>query len=86
MFECILTQLKFILFYSSFVSYSFNFYSILIIQDGSGGWTCSFPSATFKWAGGSAPTLTTTASAKDILVFRSDGSLMYEVGRQLNLS
>ena len=62
------------------------FYSILIKQDSTGGWTCSFPAATFKWAAGTAPTLTTTASAKDILVFRSDGTLMYEVGRQLNLS
>ena len=62
------------------------FYSILIIQDGTGGWTCSFPIATFKWAAGTAPTLTTTASAKDLLVFRSNGTLMYEVGRQLNLS
>ena len=62
------------------------FYSILIQQDGTGGWTCSFPAATFKWAAGTAPTLTTTASAKDLLVFRSNGTLMYEVGRQLNLS
>jgi len=62
------------------------FYSLIIIQDGTGGWTASWPTATFKWAAGAAPTLTTTASAKDIFVWRSDGTNMYEVGRQLNVS
>ena len=61
------------------------FYSLIMIQDGTGGRTASW-NAVFKWAGGSAPTLTTTASAKDILVWRSDGTNMYEVGRQLNVS
>ena len=61
------------------------FYSLIIIQDGTGGWTASW-NAVFKWAAGTAPTLTTTASAKDIFVWRSDGTNMYEVGRQLNVS
>jgi len=61
------------------------FYSLIMIQDGTGGWTASW-NAVFKWAGGTAPTLTTTASAKDIFVWRSDGTSMYEVGRQLNVS
>ena len=61
------------------------FYSLIIIQDGTGSRTASW-NAVFKWAGGTAPTLTTTASAKDILVWRSDGTNMYEVGRQLNVS
>ena len=61
------------------------FYSLIIIQDGTGGWTASW-NTVFKWAGGTAPTLTTTASAKDIFVWRSDGTNMYEVGRQLNVS
>jgi len=61
------------------------FYSLIIIQDGTGGWTASWNSV-FKWAAGTAPTLTTTASAKDIFVWRSDGANMYEVGRQLNVS
>ena len=61
------------------------FYSLIIIQDGTGGWTASW-NAVFKWAAGTAPTLTTTAAAKDIFVWRSDGSNMYEVGRQLNVS
>ena len=61
------------------------FYSLIIIQDGTGGRTASW-NAVFKWAAATAPTLTTTASAKDIFVWRSDGTNMYEVGRQLNVS
>ena len=62
-----------------------GFYAITVIQDGTGSRTGSW-NTVFKWAGGTAPTLTTTASAKDIFVFRSDGTNMYEVGRQLNVS
>ena len=61
------------------------FYSLIIIQDGTGGRTASW-NAVFKWAAATAPTLTTTAGAKDIFVWRSDGANMYEVGRQLNVS
>jgi len=61
------------------------FYSLIIIQDGTGSRTASW-NTVFKWAGGTAPTLTTTAAAKDIFVWRSDGTNMYEVGRQLNVS
>ena len=61
------------------------FYSVMVEQDGTGGWTVSWASV-FKWAAATAPVITTTASAKDIFVFRSDGTNMYEVGRQLNLS
>ena len=61
------------------------FYSLIIIQDGTGGRTAAW-NAVFKWAAGTAPTLTTAASAKDIFVWRSDGTNMYEVGRQLNVS
>ena len=62
-----------------------SFYSLIIIQDGTGSRTASW-NAVFKWAAATAPTLTTTASAKDIFVWRSDGTNMYEVGRQLNVS
>ena len=62
-----------------------GFYSITVEQDGTGGRTGSW-NTVFKWAAATAPTLTTTASAKDIFVFRSDGTNMYEVGRQLNVS
>jgi hypothetical protein len=61
------------------------FYSLIIIQDGTGSRTASW-NTVFKWAAGTAPTLTTTAAAKDIFVWRSDGTNMYEVGRQLNVS
>lgn len=61
-----------------------GFYSITIIQDGTGNRTATW-NTVFKWAGGTAPTLTTTASAKDIFVFRSDGTNMLEVGRQLDV-
>ena len=58
---------------------------LTIIQDGSGSHTATFNSA-YKFAGGSAPTLTTTASARDILVFISDGTNLREIGRSLNVS
>jgi len=61
-----------------------GFYSITLIQDGTGSRTASWNSV-FHFAGGSAPTLTTTASAVDIMVFRSNGTNMLEVGRQLDL-
>ena len=55
-------------------------YLLMIIQDGTGSRTMSW-NAVFKFTGGTAPTLTTTASAKDILIFYSDGTNMYEIGR-----
>jgi cytoskeletal protein CcmA (bactofilin family) len=58
---------------------------LTIIQDGTGSRTATFNSA-YKFAGGSAPTLTTTASARDILVFMSDGTNLREIGRSLNVS
>ena len=60
-------------------------YLLVIIQDGTGSRTMSW-NAVFKFTGGTAPTLTTTAAAKDILVFYSDGTNMYEIGRSLNVS
>ena len=61
------------------------FYCLIIIQDGTGSRTATFNSV-FKFTGGTAPTLTTTASARDILVFQSNGTNLYEVGRSLNPS
>ena len=58
---------------------------LTIIQDGTGSRTATFNSA-YKFAGGTAPTLTTTASARDILVFMSDGTNLREIGRSLNVS
>lgn len=60
-------------------------YVLTIIQDGTGTRVPSF-NAVFKFAAGTAPTLTTTASGRDILVFNSDGTNMYEIGRSLNVS
>jgi hypothetical protein len=42
--------------------------TITFIQDGTGSRTATF-STTFKFAGGSIPTLTTTANAIDILTY-----------------
>lgn len=39
-------------------------YIIITKQDGVGGWTLAWPS-TIEWAGGSAPTISSGASAKD---------------------
>ena len=60
------------------------FYSIALIQDGTGSRTVTFNSA-YKFTGATAPTLTTTASAKDIIIFKSDGTNLLEVGRSLNI-
>lgn len=60
-------------------------YTLMAIQDGTGSRTLSY-NAVFKFTGATAPTLTTTAAAKDILVFYSDGTNMYEIGRSLNVS
>ena len=60
------------------------FYAITLIQDGTGGWTGSWNSV-FHFAGGTAPTLTTTASAVDLMIFRSNGTNMLESGRQLDV-
>jgi hypothetical protein len=63
-----------------------GFYSLLIIQDGTGSKTISWDSNVFKFIGGSAPTLSTSPNARDILVFRSDGTLLMEVGRSLGVA
>lgn len=51
-------------------------YTLIVKQDATGSRTLSFGSA-YKWAAGTAPTLTTTANGIDILSFISDGSSMY---------
>ena len=60
-------------------------YLLMVIQDGTGSRTLSY-NAVFKFTGGTAPTLTTTAAAKDILIFYSDGTNLYEIGRSLNVA
>lgn len=44
-------------------------FGLYLSQDATGSRTVTWP--TVKWAGGTAPTLTTTASATDVLVFES---------------
>ena len=51
-------------------------YILHVIQDGSGGRTLNWNSV-FKWPAGVAPTLTTTASRRDMFSFVSDGTNMY---------
>lgn len=61
------------------------FYALAVIQDGTGSRTISWNSV-FKWTSGTAPTLSTAASAKDFFVFRSDGTNLYEQGRSLGVA
>ena len=58
-------------------------YVLIIKQDSTGSRTATFNSV-FKFVGGTAPTLTTTASARDQLVFVSDGTNLHEIGRALD--
>ena len=61
-------------------------YVLSLIQDTSGTRLISTWNSVYKFAAGTAPTLTTTASARDVLVFLSDGTSMFEIGRSLNVS
>ena len=47
-------------------------YVIVLAQGGSGSYTVTWP--TIKWAGGSAPTLTTTVGKKDVVTLIYDGT------------
>ena len=47
-------------------------YSIIIKQDATGSRTVTWPA--IKWAGGTTPTLTTTANKYDIVTFIYDGT------------
>jgi len=60
-------------------------YVLIVIQDGTGSRTITW-NAVFKWVQGTAPILTTTASARDIFVFVSNGTNLYEIGRAANVS
>jgi hypothetical protein len=56
-------------------------YRLLLVQDGGGSRTVTWP--TIKWAGGSAPTLTLTAGKTDIITLFYDGTSYY-ADKQLN--
>lgn len=47
-----------------------------LVQDGNGSRTVTWPSSV-KWSGGTAPTLTTTASRADIISLYYDGTVYY---------
>jgi len=51
-------------------------YILILKQDSTGGRSITFDSS-FKWPGGTAPSLTATANAIDIVSFVSDGTNMY---------
>jgi hypothetical protein len=61
-----------------------NVYILVVKQDGTGGRTLSF-GTDYKFAGGTAPTITTTASKADVLTFVCDGTNMLGVASQLFL-
>jgi hypothetical protein len=56
-------------------------YILIVKQDATGGRTLSF-SSDYKFAGGSAPTITTTASKADVMTFVCDGTNMLGVASQ----
>lgn len=56
------------------------FYSLAVVQDGTGSRTLTWNSV-FKFTNLTAPTLTTTAGARDEFQFKSDGTNLYEIGR-----
>lgn len=51
-------------------------YKLKLTQGGSGSYTVTWP-ASVKWAGGSAPTLSTSVGAVDIVTFYFDGTNYY---------
>jgi hypothetical protein len=62
-----------------------QFISIAVIQDATGSRTLTWNSA-YEFTGDTAPTLTTTVSKADLFVFRYNGTVWHEMGRNLNLS
>ena len=52
-------------------------YVLYVKQDGTGTRVISTWGSMFKWPGGVAPVLTTTANAVDVFSFVSDGNNMY---------
>jgi hypothetical protein len=61
-----------------------GFYALKVVQN-AGLNTLTWSSA-FKWAGGTAPTLSTAAGAIDIFTFESDGTNMLETGRSQGIA
>jgi hypothetical protein len=62
-----------------------QFISLTVIQDATGSRLLTWNSA-YEFTADTAPTLTTTASKADLFVFKYNGTVWHEVGRNLNLS
>ena len=60
------------------------FYALEVVQN-AGSNTLTWDSI-FKWAGASVPTLSTGAGAKDLFVFRYDGTYLLEQGRSMGVA
>ena len=52
-------------------------YILHVVQDAGGSKTITTWNSVFKWPGGVAPILTTTASARDLFSFICDGTNLY---------
>ena len=52
-------------------------YILHVVQDSGGSKTITTWNSVFKWPAGVAPTLTTTANARDLFSFVSDGTNLY---------
>lgn len=61
------------------------FYSLQIVQDATGSRTLTWNSI-FKFTGGTAPTLSTAANARDHIVFKYNGTTLDEQGRSLGVA
>ncbi len=59
---------------------------IVVTQDGTGSRTLAYAGSKYKFAGGTAPTLTTTASAVDVLAYYVESSSRITVTSLLNVS
>lgn len=57
---------------------------LVIVQDGVGSRTITSWDAKFKWPGGTAITLTTTATKRDFINWYSDGTLIYMLNQNKN--
>jgi hypothetical protein len=68
----------------SFTNLLPGYYTIALIQDGTGSRTVTWP-ASVKWVGGTAPTLSTGAGKKDIFHFYSTGTTVNEMSRALDV-
>ena len=61
-----------------------GFYALQVVQN-AGSNTLTWNSV-FKWASGTAPTLSTGAGARDFFTFRSDGTNLYQQGSALGVA